>query len=33
MQSPTLARKKKNKNSTKEKRFSVFPKEFFGNAY
>jgi hypothetical protein len=33
MHSSTLARKKKNKNSAKEKRFSDFPKEFFGNAY
>jgi hypothetical protein len=33
MQSSILARKKKKENSTKEKRFSVFSKEFFSNAY
>jgi hypothetical protein len=33
MHSSILTRKKKNKNKAKEKRFSVFPKELFSNAY
>jgi len=33
MESYVLARKKKNKNKAKEKRFRESAKEFFGNAY